>query len=101
MPVVWLKKSLKGEIIEIFKIVCGIEKWSGLAVHCFFCYKIYRVLYGLGRRFLSKNRRQLVTLEPARPKELMAKKVSDAKSLHSLAFYGTQATYRGETIGCY
>lgn len=85
MPVVWLKKSLKGEIIEIFKIVCGIKKWSGLAVHCLFCYKIYRALYGVGRRFLSKNR-QLVTLEPARPKELTAKKVSDAKTLHSLAF---------------
>lgn len=86
MPVVWLKKSLKWEIIEIFKIACGIKKWSGLAVHSLFCYKIYRVLYEVGRRFLSKKRRQLVTLEPARPKELMAKKVSDAKTLHSLAF---------------
>lgn len=34
MPVILLKKSLKGEIIEMFKTMSDVEEWSGLAVHC-------------------------------------------------------------------
>lgn len=101
MPVIWLKKSLKGEIIEIFKIMCGMEEWSGLAVHYPFYYKIYRALYEVGRRFPSKYRRQLFILERGRPKELIAKKTADAKTLHSFAFQGTLATCRREIIDIY
>lgn len=85
MPVIWLKKKLKGEIREIFKIICGVEERSGLAVHCLFHYKIYRALCEVGRRFPSKYGRQLLTLEAGRPKELIAKKAAGAKTLHSLA----------------
>lgn len=64
----------------------GVEEWLGLAVHCLLHYKIYRALYEVGRRFPSKHRRQLFTLEAGRPEELIAKKAADAKTLHSLAF---------------
>lgn len=40
-------------------------------------------------------------LERGRPKELIAKKTADAKTLHSFAFQGTLATCRREIIDIY
>lgn len=46
------KKSLRGEIIEIFNIMCDVEEWSGFTVLSH--YQMYRALYEAGRRFSLK-----------------------------------------------
>lgn len=60
---IWLGKSQEGKIIPVFKMMCGLEEWSEVAVSCPFSYRIYRALYKVGRRIPTKYRRQLFTQE--------------------------------------